>query len=1063
MTATLLHAPAPVVVSRRYIRDGRGRFAETPDGGIFDADFYQSAYGDVYDDRTGSDEIGMVSVRVFEDGSAHLVVDHNEEDDGIDKHEVLVEFDDPADMRRVAHELRWAATVDVPADADADVYDYSDLGNGWAVAVDGAGNVGIHEVDENGDLADAAADMSQDQAYELAEAIFEMANAAEDAAEDDDGIEWVVGDDEPGPSATAARRTRRAPRGKYNPGQKRDDDGQWSDGIPGDKLKLAKRIQLGDGEVLRASRKLPVDGNSETVPLGAAISTQTGPEVRLGIVYHDDERKWSAANLGGTLKLRPADVERISAAFEAEGVVAKARRVEIKKHWSEMERLEDARDEGPLNDAQAARLAELAEWDDRMRGFNGHSSEIDDIISEGTIPAGEWGDLAYQMWGVEDGEAGWRFEIAVRPADAVGWTFPNNDELGLSQEYPALMADLGASDMPRFLRHLNDLVVKASPEPENAVPAGVAEDTFAAAAAQAMPLVENNPGTAPPRNNAADTATGAMVALIPTDADAARLAVDGGEPVGELHLTLWYLGDAAAISAETRTALVTAVRSMVERRELPPVEARVFGADLWNADSDKPAWVLGVGDLPADERPTGQDTLAVYRETMSEAWHDGGIALDVPPQHTPWQPHICVAYSADPALLKDLVARLGPVTFDRIRVAFAGDAVDIPLAAPGKPTAPPGEPALGPSNTTAKTRPAANRRRLLPIRAFTEPINHKGGRPVGARTEARAARTRLRVQAKRKWFRIENKAGVADIYLYGEVGYFGVTAADFCEELRQVKASTINLHINSPGGQVHEGVAIYGALREHHATINVTIDGMAASAASFIACAGDRITIMRYAQMMIHEAWSDAYGNAEQLRKQADLLERTSATIAAIYSQRAGGDAETWRGLMKAETWFNADEAVQFGLADDIGGDVLAPARPVKSAWDLSVFAFAGRDRAPTPVLMPVAMAVAVTDGPELDGTPADVAETAPAEAADTEPVAEHDAELAGEAPDTGTGTPDAEPAPEPTTPVTAPSATWAAPAWTTTPADPWRSLVSGLTTPEPSTPDDPTAQEATK
>jgi ATP-dependent protease ClpP protease subunit len=301
----------------------------------------------------------------------------------------------------------------------------------------------------------------------------------------------------------------------------------------------------------------------------------------------------------------------------------------------------------------------------------------------------------------------------------------------------------------------------------------------------------------------------------------------------------------------------------------------------------------------------------------------------------------------------------------------------------------------------------------------------------------------MRVQAKRKWFRIENKSSGTDIYLYGEVGYFGVTAADFCEELRRVKSSTINQHINSPGGQVHEGVAIYGALVEHPATVNVTIDGIAASAASFIACAGERITIMRYAQMMIHDAWSDAYGNADQLRKQADLLERASVTIADIYSRRAGGDAATWRALMKAETWFNAEEAVQFGLADEITGDVGAPAVPVKSAWDLSVFAFPGRDRAPAPAL-------------------------AMAKAPEAEPPAVDDGIPAGEPPnaDASAGAPDTEPVP-PTDHAAAPDVAqpvaWAAPAWTTEPTDPWRSLVSGLTTPEPSTPDDATAQEAIK
>lgn len=172
-----------------------------------------------------------------------------------------------------------------------------------------------------------------------------------------------------------------------------------------------------------------------------------------------------------------------------------------------------------------------------------------------------------------------------------------------------------------------------------------------------------------------------MIALVPRELDLDRLALDGGEPRDELHLTLWFLGDAIELDADLRERLPTAIASMIERRNLPVVHARAFGAAHWNPTSDDPAWVLNVGDVGSDAREPDGDALAVVRETMREAWTDGGVPLEPPPQHTPWQPHVCVAYSTDD-LLVELESRLGDVTFDRVRVAFGGDVTDLPLAQP---------------------------------------------------------------------------------------------------------------------------------------------------------------------------------------------------------------------------------------------------------------------------------------------------------------------------------------------------------------------------------------------
>ncbi len=198
----------------------------------------------------------------------------------------------------------------------------------------------------------------------------------------------------------------------------------------------------------------------------------------------------------------------------------------------------------------------------------------------------------------------------------------------------------------------------------------------------------------------------------------------------------------------------------------------------------------------------------------------------------------------------------------------------------------------------------------------------------------------------KSWYRITNLADSAEIYLFDEVGAWGTSANDFVKELRDVKASTIDLHVNSPGGDVFDGIAIFNALRNHKASITVHIDGLAASAASFIAQAGDRRVMARNAEIMIHEAHGVAVGNTKDMAGMADLLDKYSDKIADIYAERAGGTVAQWRDRMRTETWYSADEAVKAGLADEV---VTTAKRPANSSWDLTVFNFAGRDKAPDP------------------------------------------------------------------------------------------------------------------
>ncbi|MCF3960267.1 phage minor head protein [Streptomyces fuscigenes] len=171
---------------------------------------------------------------------------------------------------------------------------------------------------------------------------------------------------------------------------------------------------------------------------------------------------------------------------------------------------------------------------------------------------------------------------------------------------------------------------------------------------------------------------GGMIALLPTEEDAARLAIEGGEDAAELHLTLYFLGDQGADwSEDQRQELAAAVRSRLADLG-GPLTARAFGANHWNAGSDSPSWVWAVGD--DRDAPDDAPRLTALHTLTTDALENTHHRPELPVQHSPWVPHVCAAYSEDPALLAALEDRLGPITFDRVRLAFAGDHLDIPLA-----------------------------------------------------------------------------------------------------------------------------------------------------------------------------------------------------------------------------------------------------------------------------------------------------------------------------------------------------------------------------------------------
>lgn len=217
-----------------------------------------------------------------------------------------------------------------------------------------------------------------------------------------------------------------------------------------------------------------------------------------------------------------------------------------------------------------------------------------------------------------------------------------------------------------------------------------------------------------------------------------------------------------------------------------------------------------------------------------------------------------------------------------------------------------------------------------------------------------------------KWYEIKAQAAdggdEAEVYVYGNIGdrwdENGVVAADLVKDLAVLDAKAINLRINSYGGSVTDGVAIYNALKRHPATVNVFVDGVAISCASYIAMAGDRVTMAANAQMMIHAPWSFAMGNAKDLREQADILDRFSKAMADAYAGKSGKTRDEALALITdgKDHWFLADEAVAEGFADEVGEE-LAAAASLADSFDLSRFKQAPAIAAYQPVSQPPAAA----------------------------------------------------------------------------------------------------------
>lgn len=170
----------------------------------------------------------------------------------------------------------------------------------------------------------------------------------------------------------------------------------------------------------------------------------------------------------------------------------------------------------------------------------------------------------------------------------------------------------------------------------------------------------------------------------------------------------------------------------------------------------------------------------------------------------------------------------------------------------------------------------------------------------------------------KNWYSITNKAKTAEVSIHDEIGYYGVNAQTFLNDIKNLDADLINLSVHSPGGNMIDGFAMHNVLKNHPAKVNGKVVGLAASAASTVLMACDHIEMPEDSFLMIHNAQGGAYGEASDLREMADLMEKLEASTANIYQQKTGLSTEEIIEMMAETTWMNASEALAKGFIDSV-------------------------------------------------------------------------------------------------------------------------------------------------
>lgn len=191
--------------------------------------------------------------------------------------------------------------------------------------------------------------------------------------------------------------------------------------------------------------------------------------------------------------------------------------------------------------------------------------------------------------------------------------------------------------------------------------------------------------------------------------------------------------------------------------------------------------------------------------------------------------------------------------------------------------------------------------------------------------------------------RCQANADSVDIYVYDAIDpYWGATAQGMIDALKEAGGKPVALHINSPGGDVFEGRAMAAAVAAYAGTVEAFVDGICASAATYLALAAAKVTMVEGALFMVHNSWTIAYGDKAALHQTADLLDKIDGTIAADYMRKTSASAEQVKAWMDAETWFTAEEAKAAGFIDGIKPNT-QPADQQSSAsaarWNLSAYA----------------------------------------------------------------------------------------------------------------------------
>ena len=211
------------------------------------------------------------------------------------------------------------------------------------------------------------------------------------------------------------------------------------------------------------------------------------------------------------------------------------------------------------------------------------------------------------------------------------------------------------------------------------------------------------------------------------------------------------------------------------------------------------------------------------------------------------------------------------------------------------------------------------------------------------------------------WYNLKADAGKTPVLsIFDDIGAYGVSAKSFLNDLRTVTTDEVDVEINSPGGDVFAGLAIYNGLRASGKKINVKVLGLAASAASLVAMAGDTIEMPENAFMMIHNPWGFAMGGADEMRNTADVLDKIGTGLVSTYAKRTGKTDQEITALLDAETWMTAQEAVDAGFATSV-----TPALAVKASYS--------EDRLPENVRLAFKAQAPTTDGSAPAEAPAPV------------------------------------------------------------------------------------------